>query len=61
MVATPLLDRRPEPPPAAQRARMLQPADVAELCAVLAALPPHVHVAEMTVLPHGLQAPGRTG
>jgi NADP-dependent 3-hydroxy acid dehydrogenase YdfG len=61
MVATPLLDRRPEPPPEEQRARMLQPADVAEVCAFLAALPPHVHVAELTVLPRGLQAPGRMG
>ena len=61
MVATPLLDSRPEPPPADQRARMLQPADVAEVCAFLAALPPHVHVPELTALPHGLQTLGRTG
>jgi NADP-dependent 3-hydroxy acid dehydrogenase YdfG len=61
MVATPLLDRRPEPPSEEQRARMLQPADVAEVCAFLAALPPHVHVPELTVLPRGLQATGRTG
>jgi NADP-dependent 3-hydroxy acid dehydrogenase YdfG len=61
MVATPLLDRRPEPPPPGERARMLRPEDVAELCAVLAALPPGVHVPELTVLPVGVQAPGRTG
>ena len=61
MVATPLLDRRPEPPPEDQRARMLQPADVAEVCAFLAAVPGHMHVPELTLLPRGLQAPGRTG
>jgi NADP-dependent 3-hydroxy acid dehydrogenase YdfG len=61
MVATPLLDNRPEPPSDEQRARMLQPADVAELCAFLAALPAHVHVPELTALPRGLQTLGRTG
>ena len=39
---------------------MLTPEDVAELCAVLAVLPPHVHVPELVVLPTGLQALGRT-
>lgn len=61
MVDTPLIDRRPEPPSPAERARMLRPEDVAEVCAFLAALPPGVHVPELTVLPTGLQAPGRTG
>jgi NADP-dependent 3-hydroxy acid dehydrogenase YdfG len=61
MVATPLLDRRPEPPPPELRERMLRPEDVAECCAFLAAQPPHVHVPELTVLPAGLQALGRTG
>jgi len=60
-VATPLLDRRPVPPSAEERARMLTPADVAETCAFLAGLPAHVHVPELTILPAGLQAPGRTG
>ncbi len=58
MVDTPLLDRRPEPPP--QRERMLRPEDVAEICAFLAALPASVAVPELTVLPAGLQALGRT-
>jgi len=61
MVDTPLLDRRPEPPPAGMRERMLRPADVAEVCAFLAALPPSVNVPELTMLPAGLQALGRTG
>jgi NADP-dependent 3-hydroxy acid dehydrogenase YdfG len=61
MVETALLDRRPEPPPPEQRARMLRPEDVAEVCAFLAALPPHVGVPELTVLPTELQTLGRTG
>jgi len=61
MVDTPLLERRPEPPPAEQRARMLQPGDVAEACAFLACLPARAHVPELTILPAALQAVGRTG
>jgi NADP-dependent 3-hydroxy acid dehydrogenase YdfG len=61
MVATALLDRRPEPPSPEQRAAMLRPEDVAEVCAFLAALPAHVAVPELTVLPARVQALGRTG
>jgi len=61
MVDTPLLDRRPEPPPPEQRERMLRPEDVAEACAFLGALPPTVAVPELTILPSALQALGRTG
>ena len=60
-VDTPMLDRRPAPPSAEQRAEMLAPEDVAEVCAFLAALPPRVHVPELTVLSATLQALGRTG
>ncbi|TMC12243.1 MAG: SDR family NAD(P)-dependent oxidoreductase [Chloroflexi bacterium] len=60
-VDTPLLDRRPAPPDAATRARMLRPEDVAAVCVFLAGLPDHVHVPELTVLPAGLQALGRSG
>jgi NADP-dependent 3-hydroxy acid dehydrogenase YdfG len=60
MVDTPLLDRRPEPPTAEQRAAMLRPEDVAEACAFLAALPPHVAIPEVPILPTRLQAIGRT-
>jgi NADP-dependent 3-hydroxy acid dehydrogenase YdfG len=60
MVDTPLMDRRPEPPPPEQRAQMLQPEDVAEACAFLACLPGRAHVPELTVLPSALQAVGRT-
>ena len=60
LVDTPLLDRRPEPPPPEDRERMLRPDDVAELITVLARLPERVHVPELTVLPSALQAVGRT-
>jgi NADP-dependent 3-hydroxy acid dehydrogenase YdfG len=60
MVDTPLIDRRPEPPPPEQRAQMLQPGDVADVCAFLACLPGRAHVPELTVLPSALQAVGRT-
>lgn len=61
MVDTPLIDRRPEPPPPEQRAEMLQPGDVAAACAFLACLPGRAHVPELTVLPAALQSLGRTG
>jgi NADP-dependent 3-hydroxy acid dehydrogenase YdfG len=61
MVDTPLLERRPEPPAAEQRALMLQDADVAETCAFLACLPARAYVPELTVLPAALQVIGRTG
>ncbi len=59
-VDTPLLENRPKPPTAQERARMLQPDDVAEICSLLAALPPRAYVPEVTVLPTGTQALGAT-
>ncbi len=61
MVDTPLLDRRPEPPPPEQRAQMLRAEDVAHACAFLATLPEGAHVPELTILPAALQVVGRTG
>jgi NADP-dependent 3-hydroxy acid dehydrogenase YdfG len=58
VVDTPLLERRPEPPPPDRRAGMLLPEHVAEACAFLAALPDGVHVPELTLLPSDLQALG---
>jgi len=50
-IDTPLLDKRPAPPNAAARARMLRPGDVAA-CALLAiSLPPRVVVEEILVRP----------
>jgi len=60
VVDTPLLDRRPQPPSAADRERMLRAEDVAHLIGVLAQLPARVHVPELTVLPSELQVVGRT-
>ncbi len=60
VVDTPILDRRPEPPPADIRAHMLQPEDVAAACLFAVGLPPRAHVPELTILPTALQAVGKT-
>jgi NAD(P)-dependent dehydrogenase (short-subunit alcohol dehydrogenase family) len=50
-IDTPLLDKRPAPPPADARARMLRPEDVAD-CALLAInLPPRAIVEEILIRP----------
>ena len=50
-IDTPLLDKRPSPPPADARAKMMLPEDIAA-CALLAInLPPRVIVEEMLVRP----------
>lgn len=59
-VDTPIMDRRPQPPDAELRRLMLRPEDVAAICVLLAGLPERVHVPELTILPAGLQALGRT-
>lgn len=48
-VNTPLLDKRPEPPPPEARARMLQPEDLAECVWLAATLPPRVILDEITL------------
>jgi NAD(P)-dependent dehydrogenase (short-subunit alcohol dehydrogenase family) len=50
-IDTPLLDRRPQPPDAAARARMLRPEDVADCVVFCIKLPSHVIVEEMVVRP----------
>jgi NADP-dependent 3-hydroxy acid dehydrogenase YdfG len=50
-VATPILDKRPVPIPAAERARMLQPSDLADLIVHIATLPPHVCINEVVISP----------
>lgn len=48
---TPIVDKRPAPPPPEQRARMLQPEDIAA-CVVLAAkLPPRAVLPEIVITP----------
>lgn len=48
-INTPLLDKRPAPPPADVRARMLQPEDVAACVWLAATLPPNAIVEELSV------------
>ena len=60
LVDTPILDRRPQPPSAADRERALRPDDVAQLIAFLATLPERVNVPEVCVVPSALQVAGRT-
>jgi len=50
-IDTPLLDRRPEPPDAAARARMMRADDVAECVMLCLNLPQNVIVEEMLVRP----------
>lgn len=61
VVDTPMLLKRPVPPPAEVAAAMLHPADVAEACLFLVRLPRRAHVPELTILPTALQALGKTG
>ena len=50
-VATPILDSRPRPPSAAERAIMVQPEDIAEAALFAARLPARSCVMDMTVVP----------
>jgi NADP-dependent 3-hydroxy acid dehydrogenase YdfG len=50
-VNTPLLDRRPQPPPPESRNKMLQPEDIAEAAWLAVSLPPRVIVEEVLMRP----------
>jgi len=50
-VATPILDRRPVPPSAEDRAKMLQPADLGSAIRWVAEQPPHVCINEIIISP----------
>jgi len=50
-VATPIMDRRPVPPSAQDRARMLQPRDLGEAIRFIAELPAHVCINQMIISP----------
>jgi NADP-dependent 3-hydroxy acid dehydrogenase YdfG len=50
-VVTPLMDKRPVPPTAAERSLMLKPEDIADLAVYLTGLPPHICVNEIVVSP----------
>jgi len=62
--ATPILEKRPVPPPKEERDRMLQPEDLGRTIAFIATLPPRVCINEIIVSPTwnrfligGLEAP----
>lgn len=48
---TPLVDKRPTPPPAEQRAKMVHPEDVAAMAIAVAKLPPRATVPEIVITP----------
>jgi len=48
---TPLVDKRPTPPPAEQRAKMIFPEDVAAMALAVAKLPPRATVPEIVITP----------
>ncbi|MEK6209335.1 MAG: SDR family oxidoreductase [Pseudomonadota bacterium] len=50
-VATPIMDRRPVPPSAEDRARMLQPEDLGNTIRFIAQMPPHVCVNQVIISP----------
>ena len=50
-VATPILDKRPVPVSAEDRAQMVQPQDCADLIRYIAGLPPHVCLNEVLITP----------
>jgi NADP-dependent 3-hydroxy acid dehydrogenase YdfG len=50
-VATPIMDRRPVPPSAEDRAKMLQPRDLGNAIRWIAELPPHVCINELVITP----------
>jgi serine 3-dehydrogenase len=60
MTDTPLVDKRPSPPPAEVRALMLQPDDVAATILCALSLPPRACLGELTIVPTALQAVGKT-
>jgi NAD(P)-dependent dehydrogenase (short-subunit alcohol dehydrogenase family) len=50
-INTPLLDKRPKPPDAAARGRMLQAADVAAAIVLAVELPPNAIIEEILIRP----------
>lgn len=60
IVNTPILDKRPIPPPPALRTWCLQPEDVATAALVGVTMPARANIAEMTLVATRLQALGKT-
>jgi hypothetical protein len=60
VVDTPIMLKRPAPPPSHVAAAMLRAEDVAEACLMLLKLPRRAHIPELTILPTRLQSLGKT-
>lgn len=60
IVNTPILDRRPAPPPTEMRELFVQPEDVAEAALGAVSLPHRTNIAEMTIVATYLQSMGKT-
>jgi NAD(P)-dependent dehydrogenase (short-subunit alcohol dehydrogenase family) len=60
VVDTPMLLKRPVPPPPELATHMLRPEDVAEAAMFMLSLPARAWVPELTILPAALQAIGNT-
>ena len=60
IVDTPILERRPEPPPPEVRDASLKPEDVAAACLFAVTLPARATVSELTMVPSAIQALGKT-
>lgn len=60
LVDTPILDRRPVPPPPELRRWCLKPEDVAAAVLAAVSLPPRAHIPEMTIVATRLQSMGGT-
>ncbi len=48
---TPIVDRRPSPPSAAERERLLQPEDIAAMVVFIASMPPRVTIEQVDMKP----------
>lgn len=60
MVATELMDKRPQPPPEEVRAAMLRPEDIAATILLAMQLPGRACLSELSIVPTALQAIGKT-
>ena len=60
LVDTPLIDKRPSPPPQEMRDWCLKPEDVAAAVLTAVSLPPRAHIPEVVLLATRLQAIGNT-
>ena len=60
VVDTPMMLKRPVPPPPEVARHMLRPEDVAAAAMLMLSLPPRAWVPELTIIPTALQAVGKT-